>query len=105
MIVDKIAPRKSEDVPPWDVMVTERTAKALVTLPQYIVDIYSALREELTDEGPMQEEWPHFEKPDKEIYRCHLRTRRDGTPVYVAYWRLVGKSIVIDICHGAKRHG
>lgn len=88
--------------PEWEVTLSKKSLKNLIVATDTVREIVDLLREELAYEGPVQIEWPNYgqlkrqkgQKRDEKRYHCHLYK---GRPTYVACWKVMGKSIEIEI--------
>ncbi len=53
-----------------------------------INDVIDLLALDLTKNGPLLPDWPHFGPLEEGHFHCHLRR---GKPTYVACWRVINK--------------
>ena len=71
--------------------------KIFSKLPQYIKDTLLVLIDELREEGPEQPEWYNYSRLGENQYHCHLARK------WVACWRQVEKSFVIEVYYAGSR--
>lgn len=77
----------------WTVYLTRKAEKQAAKLPEEIFEALAVLRDELEEEGPVQQEWQNYSKlkgKKGEFYHCHLNK---GQPRYVAAWEVEDNSI------------
>jgi hypothetical protein len=48
-----------------------------------ITSLIDLLMLELSEEGPVRKNWPHYGKLSQNVHHCHLKR---GHPTYVACW-------------------
>ena len=72
----------------WVIQTRKRVTKDVGKLPKKVQGIVDLLLKDLEERGPIQREWPSFQKTRgvEGIFHCHLNKNR---PVYVASWKII----------------
>ncbi len=69
---------------PWEVALRKKVIRALKSLPQPVIAVFTLLLGELESSGPVRGNWPNYGKLNNNgRHHCHLKK---GKPTYVAVW-------------------
>ena len=64
----------------WKVTIKRKLERKIAGYPDAIQNLYFALKQDLTSDGPVQTSWPNYSKLGENRHHCHL------THHYVACW-------------------
>jgi mRNA-degrading endonuclease RelE of RelBE toxin-antitoxin system len=77
----------------WRVELSRRTEKAVADLPLDIQTSFWLLVKEITQQGPVRFNWPHYSRlhpKHEDRHHCHIKS---GRPTYVVCWEVKDKRI------------
>lgn len=81
----------------YTVMIKKRVEKNLEKMPKPIQKVFRDLLLDLEFKGPIQADWPNYDKIGKNEYHCHLAYK------WVACWKNDKNSITIEVYYAGSR--
>ena len=87
----------AEKIKTYEIRVVKKVQKNLFKLPKNIRHRFTALAEQLRENGPVAHEWQNYSKLGANRHHCHL------TRSYVAFWSHDKGTITIEVYYVGSR--
>jgi len=81
----------------FQVLIKKKILKAMRSVPPSVQDSFTVLRDDLSEKGPFQTDWPNYSPLGNDKYDCHLSYN------YVACWKWEQNTITIEVIYAGSR--